>query len=580
MSAIVAVEPVTSGTALLKTSVGEILIELWPREAPKACRNFVQLALEGYYDDLPFHRIVPGFIAQTGDATGTGTGGESIYDEGEFEDEFSQRLKFNRRGLLGMANQGRNTNLSQFFFTLDRADELYQRNTMFARVAAGDTLFNVLKLGEVELEPGTDRPVYPPKIHSIKILDNPFDDIVPRITPEERKEQDRAKREMRIERAKQKQFGKRKGTKNKALLSFGAEPEEEAPIDPELAKAKFKSAHDVLDDGRLSKEVIDDRGTSATLPDWMQVPPSAPSAAAVGAKRAKDESRKNDVEEPPQTVESALLRQAKEQKAKADANPTAADKVRDEIAKVQADLKRMTRDEEEGSSDEDEREKAKPKKPKRSGPSVLQLEREKYQKAGSIHRGKGKPNEEDMLSILDGFKNKLKQARPKGKEKEKEKETEKDHKESDERYGIDEDDDSDVEDWMSHKLVFRKDATLDQHTVDEYSVVDPLAKESASLAELQEKRDSKRRYPGDNKDERDNRGGASGGRGGGGRSDHRSRDSGPRDDRSFKRDDGRRVGGRGGRGGGGGGAGFDRRADRPEVRGDWKQDRMRTSDLA
>ncbi|SGZ30641.1 BQ5605_C049g12422 [Microbotryum silenes-dioicae] len=571
MSAIVAVEPVTSGTALLKTSVGEILIELWPREAPKACRNFVQLAMEGYYDDLPFHRIVPGFIAQTGDATGTGTGGESIYDEGEFEDEFSQRLKFNRRGLLGMANQGRNTNLSQFFFTLDRADELYQRNTLFARVAAGDTLFNVLKIGEVELEPGTDRPVYPPKIHSIRILDNPFEDIVPRITPEERKEQDRAKREMRLERAKQKQFGKRKGTKNKALLSFGAEPEEEAPIDPDLAKAKFKSAHDVLDDGQLSKEVIDDRGTSATLPDWMQAPTRASAAVPTAGKRKEDEKRRDAAEEL-KMAESTSLRHAKEQKAKAAANPTAADKVRDAIAKVQADLKRMTRDEEAGSSDEDERETSKAKKPKRSGPSLLQLEREKYQKAGALKKGRGKPNEDDMLTILDGFKSKLKQARPKGKEKEKEKEIGKDRKESDERYGIDEDDDSDVEDWMSHKLVFRKDATLDQHTIDEYSVVDPLAKETASLAELQEKKDSKRRYPGDHKDERG---------GGGGRSDQRSRDSGGRrDGRSSRRDDGGRGGGRGGSGSVAGGGGFDRRGERPEVRDDWKQDRMRTNDLA
>lgn len=83
-------EPVTSGRVLLKTSLGDIVVELWPREAPKAVRNFVQLCLEGYYDGLPFHRVVPGFIAQTGDDSGTGGGGESIYDEGEFEDEFTQ----------------------------------------------------------------------------------------------------------------------------------------------------------------------------------------------------------------------------------------------------------------------------------------------------------------------------------------------------------------------------------------------------------------------------------------------------------------------------------------------------------
>lgn len=64
---------------VLKTSFGDIEIELWSREAPKACRNFVQLCLEGYYDGVLFHRIVKGFIAQGGDPTGTGAGGESVY---------------------------------------------------------------------------------------------------------------------------------------------------------------------------------------------------------------------------------------------------------------------------------------------------------------------------------------------------------------------------------------------------------------------------------------------------------------------------------------------------------------------
>lgn len=64
---------------LLVTTAGDFDVELWSREAPKACRNFVQLCLEGYYDGTIFHRVVPGFIVQGGDPTGTGTGGESIY---------------------------------------------------------------------------------------------------------------------------------------------------------------------------------------------------------------------------------------------------------------------------------------------------------------------------------------------------------------------------------------------------------------------------------------------------------------------------------------------------------------------
>jgi peptidyl-prolyl cis-trans isomerase SDCCAG10 len=106
---------------------------LWSKETPKACRNFVQLCLEGYYDNTIFHRIVPGFVVQGGDPTGTGEGGESIYGE-PFKDEFHQRLRFIRRGLVGMASSGANTNNSQFFFTLDRADELNKGHTLFGKV--------------------------------------------------------------------------------------------------------------------------------------------------------------------------------------------------------------------------------------------------------------------------------------------------------------------------------------------------------------------------------------------------------------------------------------------------------------
>lgn len=110
----VTVEPVTSGRATIRTSAGNVVLEFWPKEAPLAVRNFVQLALEGYYDGCQWHRIVPGLCVQTGDASNSGEGGDSIYDEGTFNDEFSNRLRFNRRGLVAMANAGkRHTNLSQ-----------------------------------------------------------------------------------------------------------------------------------------------------------------------------------------------------------------------------------------------------------------------------------------------------------------------------------------------------------------------------------------------------------------------------------------------------------------------------------
>ncbi|RSH92409.1 Peptidyl-prolyl isomerase cwc27 [Saitozyma podzolica] len=145
MSNLYVTEPATNGKVIVDTTAGEIEVELWGKEAPKAVRNFLQLAMEGYYDGVIFHRIVPGFIIQTGDPTGTGTGGDSIYGE-PFQDETHGRLRFNRRGLMGMANRGkRNTNTSQFFFTLDRADELTNKHTLFGRIQ-GDTIYNIGQL--------------------------------------------------------------------------------------------------------------------------------------------------------------------------------------------------------------------------------------------------------------------------------------------------------------------------------------------------------------------------------------------------------------------------------------------------
>ncbi|CAF3975604.1 unnamed protein product, partial [Rotaria sp. Silwood1] len=115
--------------------------ELFSKECPLACRNFVQLCMDGYYDGTVFHRVVPNFIAQGGAPTGTGE---------FFADEFHTRLRFNRRGLVGMVNQGPNLNASQFFFALGSTAELDKLNTLFGKVV-GNTLFNMLKLGEGEI---------------------------------------------------------------------------------------------------------------------------------------------------------------------------------------------------------------------------------------------------------------------------------------------------------------------------------------------------------------------------------------------------------------------------------------------
>lgn len=97
----------------IKTNHGEIVIQLFPEQAPKTVENFVGLAKKGYYDGVIFHRVINDFMIQGGDPTGTGMGGESIWGA-PFEDEFSNEL-FNIRGALSMANAGPATNGSQFF---------------------------------------------------------------------------------------------------------------------------------------------------------------------------------------------------------------------------------------------------------------------------------------------------------------------------------------------------------------------------------------------------------------------------------------------------------------------------------
>nr|XP_043628641.1 peptidyl-prolyl cis-trans isomerase CYP57 [Erigeron canadensis] len=244
MSSIYVSEPPTKGKVILNTNYGPIDIELWPKEAPKAVRNFVQLCVDGYYDGTIFHRIIKSFMVQGGDPTGTGTGGESIYG-GTFGDEFHSRLRFNHRGIVACANANApNTNGSQFFITLDRCDWLDRKHTIFGKVT-GDSLYNLLNLGEIETDKD-DRPLEsPPKILSIEILWNPFDDVVPRVAP--------AKSLPSTTTEAGNKDTKKKATKKLNLLSFGEEAQEEEKL-LATVKTKIKSSHDVLNDPRLLKE--------------------------------------------------------------------------------------------------------------------------------------------------------------------------------------------------------------------------------------------------------------------------------------------------------------------------------------
>ncbi len=141
--------------AVIETSRGTITCRLFPDKAPKACENFTLLAGRGYYNGVIFHRVIPGFMIQGGDPTGTGRGGASAWGAA-FEDEFDPSVSHDRPGVLSMANAGPGTNGSQFFITLAPTPWLDNRHTIFGEVVEG--METVRTIGAVETRPG-DRPV-------------------------------------------------------------------------------------------------------------------------------------------------------------------------------------------------------------------------------------------------------------------------------------------------------------------------------------------------------------------------------------------------------------------------------------
>ena len=141
----------TSKTYLahFKTERGEIVAELYADKAPLTVENFVNLARSGFYDGTTFHRVIPGFMAQGGDPTGTGRGGPGY----QFGDEFHADLRHDGAGVLSMANAGPGTNGSQFFITYSATPHLDDRHSVFGRVVEGTDVLNSIR----ERDPGRDQ---------------------------------------------------------------------------------------------------------------------------------------------------------------------------------------------------------------------------------------------------------------------------------------------------------------------------------------------------------------------------------------------------------------------------------------
>ena len=151
--------------ATLHTNIGDISFKLFPKECPKTVENFTTHCRNGYYDDVIFHRIIKGFMIQTGDPLGDGTGGTSIWGS-EFEDEINRDLRHDRAGVLSSANAGPNTNGSQFFITTVPTPWLDGKHSVFGRVSKGMDIVNKIENLKVDK---ADRPLEDVKIVSASV---------------------------------------------------------------------------------------------------------------------------------------------------------------------------------------------------------------------------------------------------------------------------------------------------------------------------------------------------------------------------------------------------------------------------
>ncbi|KIK70870.1 hypothetical protein GYMLUDRAFT_79070 [Collybiopsis luxurians FD-317 M1] len=159
---------------------GSLNLELFCEKAPKTAYNWLMLARQGKFDNCLFHRLVPGFMIQTGDPTGTGSGGQSYWGT-PFRDEYDLKgaAKHDSRGVLAMANKGANTNGSQFYITFKAAPHLDKKHTVFGKLVGGEDVLDALE--KLPRKDGTERPSKSVKITEVIIYQDPFEEYKNRL---------------------------------------------------------------------------------------------------------------------------------------------------------------------------------------------------------------------------------------------------------------------------------------------------------------------------------------------------------------------------------------------------------------
>jgi peptidyl-prolyl cis-trans isomerase SDCCAG10 len=297
MSQVYFTEPQTSGRVILETSAGAIDINLWCKECPTTTRAFLQLCLDGYYDNMIFHRIINDFLIQTGARRKSGKVDDEtkvveymnkfvstdVADIQRKKLEISPRIKFNHRGLVALAlpldqevdDEEENVSLArQFFITMDEAPFLDKKYVIFGTIR-GDTVFNALRIGKTETTDDKSGEVADlenaPTIKSVRIDYHTFDDLI--ASPESQIPwKAKSEKEETVRKKK-----KRKGKKDLNVLSFGGEMED---MDEGLQiSLGMKSSHE---DGKLDKGKV---------------------KKTEGKRKAPDNESESDHEEQKKTVE-------------------------------------------------------------------------------------------------------------------------------------------------------------------------------------------------------------------------------------------------------------------------------------
>ncbi|KAL9107450.1 MAG: hypothetical protein Q9227_007647 [Pyrenula ochraceoflavens] len=518
-------EPPVTASVRLDTTAGPIEISLFAKQTPLACRNFIQNILDGYYKDTTFHRVVQGFIIQAGDPTNTGSGGNSIYEDREFEidpatgekvifgDELHSRLRFNRRGLVGMAKTvegaGAGEYGSQFFITLaDCRAQLEGQCTLFGRVE-GDGIYNVVKISEGENVEGSDRPVYPFKITGGEVPELPKGESWQGMKKRERIATIPAS-DRTLEKNKTRKKPKKKA--GKAILSFG--DEEDGDAAPMLKKPKFNTAlidasqatkspppshtstqkHHVQTNGTTKKEQIPAVDSKSSAP--RRKSSSASESQTLASRPRKPSLHEPNTQLPLKDPESASSRSTSTSPEREPVAKTSA--LNAEIASLKASMRRTTHVASE------------PKKPKSSLEEMIpstSIKGRKRKRPGDAHDSAG---DAAALKMLNEFKTRLEsaktesvpQSKPSGRQVTTNGSTSAPVEDDDEAYLCDlhfiancmsctradeaengdgaADDDNDTA-WMNHALSFAKDRlgkdlTWKKKNEEELVVIDPREK--------------------------------------------------------------------------------------------------------